>query len=353
MKTRILRIDDIKKDYAAIEEAAKLIQSGQVVAFPTETVYGLGANALAAEGVQKIFAAKGRPADNPLIVHVSKYREVDGLVKKLPSKAGQLMEVFWPGPLTMIMEKSSMVPSEVTAGLDTVAIRMPKHPVAARLIQESGVPIAAPSANRSGHTSPTTAEHVLEDMEGRIPLILDGGRCSVGLESTVLDLTAEVPVILRPGGITGEMLERVLGQVKVAPSVLSPILEDQKPMSPGMKYVHYAPRAQVMVVRGNLDNMVNRINDMAQEYIAQGMKVGILATQETKKCYLHGEVLVLGSRTRPAEMASNLFIMLREFDAMEMDIVLAEWVEAKNEGLAIMNRMVRAAGFRIIHEDLS
>ncbi|MGI6188757.1 MAG: L-threonylcarbamoyladenylate synthase [Caldicoprobacteraceae bacterium] len=348
MKTRVLKIVDLQQDENSILEASELIKSGEVVAFPTETVYGLGANALDPRAVEKIFRAKGRPGDNPLIVHVSKTQDVDKLVKELPPKARALMETFWPGPLTIVFKKSSVIPSEVTAGLNTVAIRMPNHPVALRLIDYSGLPIAAPSANRSGHISPTTARHVLEDMDGIIPLILDGGKCRVGLESTVLDMTSEIPVILRPGGVTLEMLEGILGEVRVDLSVLKPVANGQKARSPGMKYVHYAPRAQVLIVRGRLDSIVKKINELVKEYSASGMKVGVLATQETRESYHKGEVLVLGERTRPAVMASNLFSVLREFDAKGVDIVLAEWVDTSNEGLAIMNRMIRAAGFNVI-----
>ena len=348
MKTRVLKIVDLQQDENSILEASELIKSGEVVAFPTETVYGLGANALDPRAVEKIFRAKGRQGDNPLIVHVSKTQDVDKLVKELPPKARALMETFWPGPLTIVFKKSSVIPSEVTAGLNTVAIRMPNHPVALRLIDYSGLPIAAPSANRSGHISPTTARHVLEDMDGIIPLILDGGKCRVGLESTVLDMTSDIPVILRPGGVTLEMLEGILGEVRVDLSVLKPVANGQKARSPGMKYVHYAPRAQVLIVRGRLDSIVKKINELVKEYSASGMKVGVLATQETRESYHKGEVLVLGERTRPAVMASNLFSVLREFDAKGVDIVLAEWVDTSNEGLAIMNRMIRAAGFNVI-----
>jgi L-threonylcarbamoyladenylate synthase len=348
LKTRVLKINDLQRDVNIIEQASELIRAGQVVAFPTETVYGLGANALDPRAVEKIFKAKGRPGDNPLIVHVSKTRDVDRLISELPPKARVLMEAFWPGPLTIIFKKSPIVPDKVTAGLNTVAIRMPNHPVALKLIDCCGFPIAAPSANRSGHISPTTAQHVLEDMEGRIPLILDGGKCSVGLESTVLDLTAQIPVILRPGGVTLEMLQEVLGEVRVDINVLKPVSDGRKVKSPGMKYTHYAPRAQVLIVRGKLDGIVERINELAEEYAAQGMKVGILATRETRERYGIGEVLVLGGRTQPAVMASNLFSALREFDDRAVDIVLAEWVDTSNEGLAIMNRMVRAAGFNVI-----
>ncbi|MBM7582428.1 L-threonylcarbamoyladenylate synthase [Caldicoprobacter guelmensis] len=352
METRILRINDIDKDCGALLEAAKLIQAGELVAFPTETVYGLGANALNSGAVRKIFEAKGRPGDNPLIVHISKLQDVDRLVRELPLIATVLMERFWPGPLTLILKKSSVVPDIVTAGLDTVAIRMPRHPVALKFIEYSGVPIAAPSANRSGHTSPTTAQHVLDDLDGRIPLILDGGKCEVGLESTVLDLTADVPTILRPGGVTYEMLTQLLGEVEIDSGALKP-LEGRLAKSPGMKYVHYAPRAQVVVVRGQIDEMIKKINELTQEYMEQGVTVGILATCETKDHYKEGKVLVLGSRTQPAIMASNLFSALRQFDDMGVNIVLAEWIEPKDEGLAIMNRMLRAAAFRVVDAESS
>ncbi len=353
METRVYRIEDIDKDYRAIEEAAELIRKGKVVAFPTETVYGLGANALDEQAVNDIFEAKGRPNDNPLIVHVSRIEDVEPLVERVPPRVYQLMETFWPGPLTIILKKSDKVPDQTTAGLGTVALRMPNHPIALALIKESAMPIAAPSANRSGKPSPTTAKHVIDDLDGLIPLILDGiYPCQVGLESTVLDMSGEIPTILRPGGVTPEMLEKVLGHVRVDEAVLKPLSKGQAPKSPGMKYMHYAPKAQVIIFRGEtLEAMAKEIDRRKEEYVNKGQKVGILATNETINLYkgCHDTNLIsLGSRKEPATIAANLFASLRDLDNMGVDAILTEWVDEKGEGLAIMNRMIRAAGFHVI-----
>ncbi|NLI60882.1 MAG: threonylcarbamoyl-AMP synthase [Clostridiales bacterium] len=350
MDTKLYRIEDIEKDFKAIEEAAHLLRQGQLVAFPTETVYGLGANALDGQAVDRIFKAKGRPNDNPLIAHISKREDIEPLVLGVPAKVYPLIETFWPGPLTIILKKSSRVPAQTTAGLDTLAIRMPNHPVALAVIDKAGLPIAAPSANRSGKPSPTTAQHVLDDLNGRIPMILDGiTPCSVGLESTVLDMSGGVPTILRPGAVTLEMLKEILGHVEVDKTVLKPLEKGQPPKSPGMKYIHYAPRAKVIIFRGtSLDRITKEVSRRAKEYVREGKKVGILATDETTHQYKGQDIISLGSRKNPASIAANLFSSLREFDDMGVDIILAEWVEEKGEGLAIMNRMVRAAGFRII-----
>ena len=265
METKILKIVDIEADYKAIEEGASLIRNGELVAFPTETVYGLGANALDARAVDKIYEAKGRPGDNPLIVHIADFDDVKLLVKELAGTAEKLMEAFWPGPLTLILKKSSIVPDRTTGGLNTVAVRMPDNPIALALIRESKLPIAAPSANRSGRPSPTEARHVAEDLMGRIPMILDGGPCSVGVESTVLDITGEIPNILRPGGITPKMLERVLGRVNIDAAVLKPIEKGSRIKSPGMKYTHYAPKASVVIVKGRLDDIARKIGELAFE----------------------------------------------------------------------------------------
>jgi len=267
METRVLPITE-----ESLEEAAERLRRGEVVAMPTETVYGLGANALDAQACLKIFEAKGRPADNPLIVHISCWEELSPLVREIDPRAVRLAEKFWPGPLTMIFPRAEKVPAQVSAGLDTLAVRMPAHPVARALIEKAGVPIAAPSANRSGKPSPTTAQHVLEDMDGIIPLILDGGSCDVGVESTVLDLTRPVPVLLRPGGVTAEMLLEELPDLKVDAAVLSPLKEGQKVLSPGMKYKHYAPNAHVTVVKGTPE----RIARLYDEAVGQGKKTAIL-----------------------------------------------------------------------------
>ncbi len=348
METKILKIVDIEADYKAIEEGASLIRNGELVAFPTETVYGLGANALDARAVDKIYEAKGRPGDNPLIVHIADFDDVKLLVKELAGTAEKLMEAFWPGPLTLILKKSSIVPDRTTGGLNTVAVRMPDNPIALALIRESKLPIAAPSANRSGRPSPTEARHVAEDLMGRIPMILDGGPCSVGVESTVLDITGEIPNILRPGGITPKMLERVLGRVNIDAAVLKPIEKGSRIKSPGMKYTHYAPKASVVIVKGRLDDIASKIGELASEEAERGNRVGILATEETADYYVKGQVICLGSRKKPETLAVNLFSALRKFDELGVDIVFAEWVEEKDEGLAVMNRMLRAAGFRVI-----
>ncbi|NLN41478.1 MAG: threonylcarbamoyl-AMP synthase [Clostridiales bacterium] len=351
METKVYKIHDVQKNYKAIEEAAALIRQGQVVAFPTETVYGLGANALDGQAVNKIFEAKGRPNDNPLIVHVSKKEDIKPLVLGVPAEVYKLMETFWPGPLTIILKKSSIVTDETTAGLSTVALRMPNHPIALALIEKAGVPIAAPSANRSGRPSPTTAQHVFEDLSNIIPMILDGIEpCQVGIESTVLDMSGEVPIILRPGAITLEMLRPILGNVRVDETVLKPLTKGQSPKSPGMKYTHYSPKAQVIIFRGeNLDAMAAEISKRAKEYVIEGKKVGILATDETIDKYGGGYLISLGSRRQPALIAARLFNSLREFDHIGVDIILAEWVDERDEGLAVMNRMIRAAGFHVIN----
>jgi len=348
METRVVKITDPMRQHSEIEEAAQLIQNGEVIAFPTETVYGLGANALVADAVKGIFTAKGRPNDNPLIVHIDNISQWRKLVESIPEKAEILAEKFWPGPLTMILKKSGLVPDEVTAGLDTVGVRMPSHPVARELIRQAGIPIAAPSANLSGRPSPTTAQHVLHDLKGRIPLILDGGKADVGLESTVVDMTGEIPVILRPGGVTREMMIQVIGQVEVDSHVMAPLEQGQKAMSPGTKYTHYRPKASVTIVRGDLDKLIGFIKEETSKNIQNGRRVGILATDETVNCYMEGVRLTMGSRRKPAEIAASLFALLREFDKLGVDLILAEGVDPHNEGLAVMNRMVRAAGFNIV-----
>ncbi|HHU48141.1 MAG TPA: threonylcarbamoyl-AMP synthase [Clostridiales bacterium] len=348
MKTRVISITDPLKQEKEIMEAAQLIRSGEVVAFPTETVYGLGANALDSRAVGRIFEAKGRPGDNPLIIHIHDVSEWSRLAENIPKQAYLLADRFWPGPLTMILNKTRLVPMGVTAGLDTVGVRMPAHPVAIKLISLSRVPIAAPSANISGRPSPTLAQHVVEDMDGRIPLILDGGRTDIGVESTVLDLTGSVPLVLRPGGVTVEMLQSIVGQVRIHPNVMKPLREGQRVRSPGMKYTHYAPNAPVTLVRGNLHRQVTYINTEACKGEREGYRAGILATDQTISHYQTGIRLSMGDRRQPAELAGNLFLRLREFDGLNVDFILAEGVDEKGEGLAVMNRIARAAGFHII-----
>ncbi len=345
--TRVLEVDPTHPEPEVVAQAAEVLRAGDVVAFPTETVYGLGANALDGRAVARIFAAKGRPTDNPLIVHIADTAQLEGLVESVPPAAEELMARFWPGPLTLVMRRGSAVPPEVTAGLDTVGIRMPDHPVALALIRAAGVPIAAPSANASGRPSPTTAEHVLEDLAGVIPVVLDGGETGVGVESTVLDVTTDPPQILRPGGLPREELEAVIGPVELAPGVEG-VAVVQRPRSPGMKYRHYAPRAPLILVEGPLLEMQEKICDLAMEYLEEGKRVGILCSAESRGVYVAPVVLEYGSRADLASVASDLFSTLRAFDRHHVDVIIAEGVPEEGLGLAIMNRLRRAAGGRVI-----
>ena len=325
----------------ALDRAGALLRAGEVVAFPTETVYGLGANALDAAAVDKIFAAKGRPGDNPLIVHICRAQELTALIAHAPdARAQALMDAYWPGPMTLIFPKSERVPARVTAGLDTVAVRMPAHPVARALIERAGVPIAAPSANRSGRPSPTTAQDVLEDMNGRVPLILDGGACGVGLESTVVDLSAGMPRVLRPGGVTQRQIEAVAGACEIDRAVLAPLGEGETPRSPGMKYKHYAPRGEVTVFRGaGAAEAIMRRYDQSEDAL-------ILALEANLPLYGARRTLCLGANAR--DMAANLFHALREADRLGAKTILCESVEPTGVGLAVMNRLMRAAAFRVV-----
>lgn len=328
----------------ALAQAGALIRSGALVAFPTETVYGLGANALDAVAVGHIFEAKGRPGDNPLIVHISALEQLSALIASEPSPmARALMDAYWPGPMTLIFPKSEIIPMAVTAGLDTVAIRFPAHPAARLLIDAAQRPIAAPSANRSGRPSPTTARHVLEDMDGRVPLILDGGPCEVGLESTVIDMTGDVPRILRPGGVTPEMIEAVCGDARVDDAVMRPLKEGERPRSPGMKYRHYAPRGSLTIVKGEADAVIERICAL---YDAAGGNPLILALDSHIPAYGERRTLSLGADA--AGMARALFDALRQADALGADTLFSEAVPADGVGLAVMNRLGRAAAFHII-----
>jgi len=348
MKTKIIKIDPYNIDMDKISYAADILKTGGLVAFPTETVYGLGASALDEAAVKSIFNAKGRPSDNPLIVHVADKTEAAKLTADMPPIAHCLMDAFWPGPLTLVMAKSDVVPGIITAGLDTVAVRMPSHPVALSLIMESGIPVAAPSANTSGKPSPTNAQHVIEDMSGKVDVIIDAGNANVGLESTVLDLTVDPPMILRPGGVTPRQLMKVIGKVDVDPALQNRENVSLKPRSPGVKYTHYSPKAQVIVVEGGLDRVVAEINILVKAYKQKGLRVGVLATEQTKTCFAGAEVISAGSRAKPETIASNLFNTLREFDKRGVDLILAEAVESSGIGLAVMNRLNKAAGYNII-----
>ena len=322
-----------------------IIRAGGLVAFPTETVYGLGANGLDGEAVSRIFEAKGRPNDNPLILHIAKKSDVKELWHSVPDTARVLMDTFWPGPLTLIYRKSSIVPDEVTAGLDTVAVRMPEHKTALALIRAAGVPIAAPSANLSGKPSPTSAEHVKEDMDGRIDVIIDGGPCQFGVESTVLSLVG-TPTILRPGGITREMLEAVIGPVELASSILSPLKEGETAASPGMKYRHYAPDADVIVATGSPREAAGKIAELYDRNEAEGLRCVVFATEQTRHFYRGKRCVIIGERSEPATMCANLFAKLRE--QKDADVIFCEALPERDMGLAYMNRLLRSAGFKTI-----
>lgn len=348
MKTEIIKIDIQNIDKAGIRYAAEVLKSGGLVAFPTETVYGLGADALNEMAVSNIFRAKGRPSDNPLIVHISNKYDAEKLVAIVPACAHHLMDKFWPGPITLIMEKSPLVPLSVTAGLNTVAVRMPSHPVALALIRESGIPVAAPSANTSGRPSPTNANHVIEDLSSKVDVIIDAGSCNIGVESTVLDTTSTPPVILRPGGITLEQLEEVLGQVNVDPAIMSRRQGNFIPKSPGMKYKHYSPKGDVIIIEGALEAVVSKINELIDSYSSKGLRVGVMSTKQTSSYYGNAEVISAGDRDNPSEIAANLFRILREFDEKNIKVILAESVNSSGIGLAVMNRLNKAAGYNII-----
>ncbi len=328
--------------------AGRIIRMGGLVAFPTETVYGLGANGMDADAVKRIFEAKNRPNDNPLILHIAKKSDVKSLWKHVPESARLLMDAFWPGPLTIIYLKSDVVPSEVCAGLNTVAVRMPENKTALALIRAAGVPIAAPSANLSGKPSPTSAEHVLEDLNGKIDVVLDGGSCKYGVESTVISLVGK-PTILRPGGITKEMIEQVIGSVDVNTAVLNPLKDDEVVASPGMKHRHYAPDCKVVIADADekkASDIINREYSLACD---NSLSCLIFATEQTKKFYKGKNYLVIGDRQQPITLCANLFAALRE-QTHDVDVVFAESVPAKDEGLAYMNRLLRASGFNVINK---
>ncbi len=342
METLIHNLDINNLDIKAIDEGAAVIRKGGTVIFPTETVYGLGANALAETSVSRIFHAKGRPSDNPLIVHVSNYDMLLFCIgEPLSDKAQKLIANFWPGPLTIVFKKSEYIPKEVTAGLETVAIRMPDNKIALELIERSMVPIAAPSANISGKPSPTAPEHVISDMEGKVDMILLCSSTVVGVESTVIDISGKTPIILRPGGVTKEDLERVLGKVDIDAGVIN---EEFSPKSPGMKYTHYAPDAQMVIVKG--ENAPEKILELIKNDIEQGLKVGVLTIDEHRDKYKGLTAISIGSNNE--EAAHNLFNALREFDKIGVDKIYAEALKEEYLGLAVMNRMKKAAGFNII-----
>ena len=346
MQTIIRKVDENCISQEIMREAGELLKSGALVAFPTETVYGLGANALDAEASAKIYAAKGRPSDNPLIIHVADMESLELITEEIPQTAVKLAEKFWPGPLTMVLKKSKIVPYGTTGGLDTVAVRMPSHPIAVEMIRCGGGYIAAPSANTSGRPSPTLASHVADDMDGIIPMILDGGAVGIGIESTIVDLTDEIPTILRPGFITKEMLEEVVGEVQVDKGLAA----DAKvaPKAPGMKYRHYAPKAELIIVEGASEDVISKINELTRENEAKGIRTGIIGTEETVGKYALGLIKSMGTRNDELSISSHLYGILREFDESDAKVIYSESFKEGAMGSAIMNRLLKAAGHKII-----
>jgi len=358
MKTIVYKVNEMPED-KWLGVAGEILESGGLVAIPTETVYGLAANALDEKAAAKIYAAKGRPSDNPLIVHIADMEELEPLVSRLPDEAVKLAKRFWPGPLTMILPKSSKVPYGTTGGLETVAIRMPSHPVARKLIRTSGIPLAAPSANTSGRPSPTRAEHVYEDLNGKIDMILDDGPVGIGIESTIVDLSGDTPMILRPGYITEAMLTEVVGKVTVDPAILNENKDKNfHPKAPGMKYKHYAPKGELFLISGESSKVVEKITELTMEKVMNGKKVGIVATDETKDFYHKQElmknkenivIMSIGTRKDERTISHNLYDILRRMDGEGVDFIYSESFAEGERGQAIMNRLLKAAGHRQIY----
>ena len=347
MDTKVIRVEEQHRDEALIREAGEIVRAGGLVAFPTETVYGLGGDALNPDSSRKIYEAKGRPSDNPLIVHIADMEALPAIVKSVPETAKKLAKAFWPGPLTMILEKSELVPKETTGGLDTVAVRMPSDTVALSFIRAAGGYVAAPSANRSGRPSPTRAEYVAQDMDGRIEMILDGGDATLGLESTIVDLTVETPTILRPGFITGEMLRQTLGRVAVDETLFCAD-SGQAPKAPGMKYRHYAPKGELIIVRGEAEAVTAYINERLSEGRRINQKTGVIATDETVESYEADVTRSVGKRADAAAAARGLYRILREFDDEGVELIYAESFDGEGVSQAVMNRLLKAAGHKVI-----
>ncbi len=348
METTLYEIDLNNIDASKMQEAGDLIAAGELVAFPTETVYGLGGDALHPDAAKKIYEAKGRPSDNPLIVHIAEVSDLERVAREIPEQAIKLAKAFWPGPLTMIVWKKEDVPYATTGGLDTVAVRMPNHPVALELIRKSGKLIAAPSANTSGRPSPTEASHVMGDLEGRIAMVLDGGPVGIGIESTIVDLTEPVPMILRPGYITPEMLSEVLGEeVVIDPGIIAAD-DTTKPKAPGMKYKHYAPKADMIIVDGEEDHVIAKINVLTEEAHKEGKKVAVIATEESKKKYNADVVLSIGKRDDEDSIAKHMYRILRDCDTLEVEVIYSESFKTPRIGQAIMNRLLKAAAHQVI-----
>lgn len=347
MNTKIVKIDPAHPRMEDIREAGRIIREGGLVAFPTETVYGLGGNALDVTASQRIYAAKGRPSDNPLIVHIADMASLLPLVTEIPEAARKLASACWPGPLTMIFHKSSIVPLETTGGLDSVAVRFPSHPIACALIREGGGYVAAPSANTSGRPSPTMAEHVIEDLKGKIEMIVDGGSVGIGLESTIVDFTENIPTILRPGYINEQMLRDILGEVRMDKGLLA---ENSRihPKAPGMKYRHYAPKGSLLIVEGQSDRVAAKIEEMAREKTAAGYTVGIIGTDESVGRYSSGIIKSIGTRSDEESIGRHLYSVLREFDDCGAAYIFSESFDTPKMGQAIMNRLLKAAGHQVI-----
>lgn len=349
MKTIIKKINEFEFINEELAMAAEILKQGGLVAFPTETVYGLGANALDKEAARKIYAAKGRPSDNPLIIHIADMKSLTELVSVVPTVVEKLADKFWPGPLTMILPKSDLVPFATTGGLDTVAIRMPSNRIALELIRQSGLYLAAPSANTSGKPSPTIAEHVEVDLDQKVDMIIDGGPVGIGLESTIIDLTGDIPIILRPGYVTKAMLEEVIGEVRIDAAITNTNRDmNIVAKAPGMKYKHYAPKAEMTIFEGDMDLVIDEINARTQINERDNLKIGIIATDETKDRYNYGMVRSIGSRLDSEVIAKRLYALLREFDQLEADFIYSESFTKDNLGQAIMNRLLKAAGYNVI-----
>lgn len=352
MDTKVIKINSegkflLSEEDDALRRAGEILKSGGLVAFPTETVYGLGGDALNRESSRKIYTAKGRPSDNPLIIHICKFEDIYEIVEEVPEVAKKIADAFWPGPLTLILPKAEKVPAETTGGLNTVAVRFPSHPIAQRLIEYAGGYVAAPSANVSGRPSPTVAQYVIEDMDGRIEMIVDGGEVGIGLESTIIDLTVEPPQILRPGYITKEMLENVLGQVETDKALLAPD-SGIAPKAPGMKYRHYAPGGELVIVEGEAEAVADYMNRQMAADMEAGEKTGVICTAENLDKYQADVVKNVGSRTDEESIARNLFLVLREFDDEKVTRIYSESFSDQGLGQAIMNRLLKAAGYRVV-----
>lgn len=348
METIIKKITHTEEDKKIYEQAGQILRAGGLVAFPTETVYGLGADALDAKASAKIYAAKGRPSDNPLIVHIADVNALYDLAKEVPDKALVLAEKFWPGPLTMILKKKDKVPDSITGGLGTVAIRMPSHPVAAELIRSSGVYIAAPSANTSGKPSPTRAEHVINDLSGRIDMIIQDDTVDIGVESTIIDLSEEVPTILRPGYITQAMFEEAIGKTIIDPAIMGSLKEGVIPKAPGMKYKHYAPKGDLVIVEGKKQAVAEMINYLTKMDAESGLKTAVIASDENLSLYDADCRINIGSREHEESIAANLYEVLREMDELGVQKMYSESFAGGSLGAAIMNRLLKAAGHHVI-----